>query len=133
MPYRLWSSNDGRIMRVSANGPLGFEDSDRVFADIEQALAVHPEAGMLIDVQGIQYTPTTSDVRHFVSRHTEITRIGRNPFALVTDPGVNFGMAMMMCTLIEVTGGSAHAFTDPEQAESWLIEELKLRSSSPSA
>ena len=133
MPYQIRLSPEGPIIEVIATGKFRFEDSAPVFRDAAQLLEKHPEAAILVDVREIDYTPTVSDVRHFVSRHEELTRLWRNPQALVTAGGVNFGMAMMMCTLIEVSGGKSQAFTNREEAESWLLDALRQRSSSPSS
>lgn len=128
MPYEIRLSSDGLIIRVVANGRFDLEHSLPVFGDVAKVLEQSPEAGILVDVREIDYTPSASDVRHFVSRHEEITRLRRNPHALVAARGVNFGMAMMMCTLIEVTGGKSHAFTKIEEAEHWLLDALQQRS-----
>jgi hypothetical protein len=133
MPYQVRLSSDGLIIQVVVQGSFTFEASQAVFADTARALEASPEAGILVDVREVQYTPTVSDVRHFVSRHEEMTRLRRNPQALVTAGGVNFGMAMMMSTLIEVSGGKSQAFTDREKAEIWLLDALRQRSSSPSS
>ncbi|MGH7742159.1 MAG: hypothetical protein ACRENS_09060 [Candidatus Eiseniibacteriota bacterium] len=130
MPYRVELSSDGQIIRVAATAKFDFDSSLPVFADVARMLEVRPEAGILVDVREIDYTPSVSDIRQFVSRHEEMTRNLRNPHALVTAKGVNFGMAMMMCTLIEVSGGKSHAFTDVGEAERWLLDALHQRSSS---
>jgi len=131
MPYVIRPSADGMIIYVIAEGPFDFETSLPVFTDAARALDQHPEAAILVDVREIRYVPSVSDIRHFVTRHTEMTRGWRNPHALVTASGVNFGMAMMMCTLIEVSGGKSQAFTSLEEAERWLYDALEQRSSSP--
>jgi len=133
MPFQVRLSSDGLIIELVATGKFRFEDSAPVFAEVAQVLEKHPEAAILVDVRGIDYTPTVSDVRHFVSRHEEMTRLWRNPQAMVTAGGVNFGMAMMMSTLIEVSGGRSQAFTDREKAETWLLDTLQQRSSTPSS
>jgi hypothetical protein len=133
MPYQVRLSPDGLIIQVVAKGVFDFEASQAVFADTARALESSPEAGILVDVREVQYTPTVSDVRHFVSRHEEMTRLRRNPQALVASQGVNFGMAMMMSTLIEVAGGMSHAFTNLEEAERWLLDALRQRTSSLSS
>jgi hypothetical protein len=133
MPYDVRLSSDGPIIHLTATGPFDFEAALPVFTDVERALERSREAAILVDVRDIEYTPSVADVKHFVARHAELTRVWRNPHALVTSPGVNFGMAMMMCTLIEVTGGKSQAFTDREEAENWLLNALRQRSSSPSS
>jgi hypothetical protein len=131
MPYQIRLSSDGQIIRVEANGAFDFDGAAPVFTDVTAILEECPEAGILVDVRDIVYTPSVSDVRHFVSRHEEMTRTRRNPQAMVTARGVNFGMAMMMSTLIEVSGGRSQAFTDIEEAEGWLLDMMHQRSSSP--
>jgi hypothetical protein len=133
MPYDVRLSSDGPIIHLTADGPFDFEDNVPVFAELERTLDGSPEAAILVDVRGIEYTPSAADVKHFVARHVEMTRVWRNPFALVAARGVNFGMAMMMCTLIEVAGGRSQAFTSREEAESWLLNTLRQRFSSPSS
>ena len=132
MPFQARLSPDGRIIRVEASGPFDFEGSKPVFAEVAKLLEQVPEAGILVDIRGVEYVPSVNDVRHFVSRHEEMTRLWRNPQAMVTSSGVNFGMAMMMSTLIEVSGGKSHAFTNLEEAETWLLNALHQRSSQPS-
>jgi len=133
MPHHVRLSPDGPIIHLTASGPFDFEATRPVFSDVERMMQGSPEAAILVDVREIEYTPSVTDVKHFVARHVEMTRVWRNPFALVAARGVNFGMAMMMCTLIEVSGGRSQAFTDREEAENWLLNALQQRSSSPSS
>jgi hypothetical protein len=133
MPYDVRLSSDGPIIHLTADGPFDFEASLPVFTDVEREMERTPEAAILVDVRDVEYTPSVADVKHFVARHVEMTRVWRNPFALVAARGVNFGMAMMMCTLIEVAGGRSQAFTSREEAESWLLNTLRQRFSSPSS
>ena len=131
MPYQIRPSADGKIIYVVVAGRMDFESSPPVFVETAQWLERYPEAAILVDVREALYIPSVSDARHFVRRHNEITMSKRNPHALVTASGVNFGMAMMMSTLIEISGGKSQAFTDLEEAERWLLDELEQRSSSP--
>lgn len=133
MPYQVRLSSEGPIIHMTATGPFDFEACLPVFTEVERVMETSPEAAILADVRDIEYTPSVADVKHFVARHAEMTRLWHNPFALVASRGVNFGMAMMMCTLVEVSGGRSQAFMDREEAESWLLNALRQRSSSPSS
>jgi Flp pilus assembly protein TadD len=104
---------------------MKFEDTGAGFDEVAALLAAHPHAGILVDVRDVQYTPSPSDVRHFVNRHTQITRMSKSPLAVVAPSGVNYGMTRMLCALVEVSGGRAHAFTDLEEAREWLREALR--------
>jgi hypothetical protein len=129
MPYTVTFSADGSFVRLTARGSFDFASSLSVFEDVAKLLEQHPEAGILVDVREIRYTPSAQDVRQFATAHSEMTRTRHNAHAVVTAPGVNYGMARMVCTLIEIAGGRSRAFTNLEEAERWLSDAVRNASS----
>jgi hypothetical protein len=130
MPFTVEVFPEQRLVHLTATGAINFEVARSAMQKVAEALAKHPELGLgiLVDVRGTDYTPSSYEVREFANRHNEMTQQWANPSAVVAKGGVRFGMARMMSSLIEVAGGKSAAFTDETEARDWLTHEVhKMR------
>ena len=130
MPFTIEVVPEQCLVHLIASGAFDFETARSAMQQVSESLERHLELGLgiLIDVRATDYTPSTTEIRHFANRHSEMTQTWKNPAAVVAPAGVRFGMARMMCALIELAGGKCSAFTEPDEARAWLAVEVeKLR------
>lgn len=76
---------------------------------------------VLLDLRDVRFLPTTPEAEALADELSSSDALGRHAVALVVQPGAQYGVARMVCTLAELRGGRVKAFTDDRAAVDWLM------------
>lgn len=96
-------------------------------AEVESAAPAWRGRGaraLLMDLRERGFTPSAGFANALTSALGERCPGGDLPLAILTNPGVQYGGALMMCALGELRGCRAAAFHDEAEAWEWLRKRL---------
>jgi len=82
---------------------------------------------LLMDLRERGFTPSASYANALVDALAGLGSAVNPPVALLTNPGLQYGGARMLCLLGELRGCVAAAFHDEVEAWAWLREQLVRR------
>lgn len=89
-------------------------------ADVAALTAsVESPKALMLDLRGSDFTLASRDADVMASGLAAYPMV-----AVVADPGVSYGCARMACTLVDLRGSPAAAFTDEGEAWQWLSAQL---------
>ena len=108
-----------RMVVAVAKGKTDFASAETAMDEIARLLEGHADWGILIDGRGSGYAPSASEIKQHIASPS-VQKVRRHRMALVVEPGLRFGIARMFASLMEATGGEAHASVDPDEARAWL-------------
>ena len=94
--------------------------------------AFKPGFGFYRDRRG-QAVPATDIVHRSVAALRQVEGLPTSKWAIVVDPGANYGMLRMMQLLTDGTWVEVGLFYDPMEATRWLGEQLQGRAAVNSA
>ncbi len=75
---------------------------------------------LLMDFRSAGYTPSAREARALVAALVGLCGERLPPVAILTNPGVQYGGARVLCMMGELRGCQASAFQDEEEAWRWL-------------
>jgi len=81
--------------------------------------------GLLMDLRERGFTPSARYANALASALSGQGRGSEPPMAILTNPGVQYGGARMMCALGELRGCRAAAFQDEAEAWTWLRQRVE--------
>jgi hypothetical protein len=75
---------------------------------------------LLMDFRSAGYTPSAREARALVAALVGLCGERLPPVAILTNPGVQYGGARVLCMMGELRGCLASAFQDEDEAWRWL-------------
>jgi hypothetical protein len=118
VPFQLEFDPEVRILVLTATGKGSADDG---YAAL-RAMSVHPALGprtpVLIDIRNLDYLPTRDEARTFGREFAAILADRR--VAVLTEPGVRYGVARAVEQLAALYGGDLAAFMSADEALRWL-------------
>lgn len=75
---------------------------------------------LLLDFRSAGYTPSAREARALVAALVGLCGERLPPVAILTNPGVQYGGARVLCMMGELRGCQASAFQEEEAAWEWL-------------
>jgi hypothetical protein len=75
---------------------------------------------LLLDFRSAGYTPSAREARALVAALVGLCGERVPPVAILTNPGVQYGGARVLCMMGELRGCQASAFQNEEEAWEWL-------------
>ena len=117
----------GRVIVVRGAAPASKSDW---LAEFHEAVVRAREGGaeaLLMDLRERGFTPSASYANALVDALAGLGSAVNPPVALLTNPGLQYGGARMLCLLGELRGCVAAAFCDEVEAWAWLREQLGHR------
>jgi hypothetical protein len=75
---------------------------------------------LLMDFRSAGYTPSAREARALVAALVGLCGERLPPVAILTNPGVQYGGARVLCMMGELRGCQASAFQDEDEAWRWL-------------
>jgi hypothetical protein len=75
---------------------------------------------LLMDFRSAGYTPSAREARALVAALVGLCGDRLPPVAILTNPGVQYGGARVLCMMGELRGCQASAFQQEEEAWQWL-------------
>jgi len=79
---------------------------------------------LLLDFRSAGYTPSAREARALVAALVGLCGERVPPVAILTNPGVQYGGARVLCMMGELRGCQASAFQEEEEAWQWLRKAL---------
>ena len=112
--------NLGDRVVVVRHASLGEPRDWLAVADVAGLTAsVEPPKALMLDLRGSGFALASRDADVMASGLAAYRMV-----AVVADPGVSYGCARMACTLVDLRGSPAAAFTDEGEAWRWLSAQL---------
>jgi len=122
-------TNLGRRVVVLAGANLGSLREWLAELDVAAVKAREEEAdALLLDFRAQGFIPSEREANTLVAALKVLCGRRAPPVAIVANPGAQFGVARMLCTLGELDGCRTVAFRDETAAWSWLQRQLEARS-----
>jgi len=118
MPFTLAFLEDDLLVRADLRGKFTFDRTWNVIQAVKCEIASHPVDGVLLDLRGIDYTPSVDEVAHFANEL--IGFLGRRRLAFVARSVAQFGMASLIVLHADYVGGDMSVFLDEIDAMVWL-------------
>lgn len=122
MPFTIEVDRDRRIARGKSTGPYSLEET----LAATRAIISHPDlvegTRLLWDARERETVPGPESVTVWLDTlMNDYGQLDRR-IALLTRPGLQYGMARMIEITADVRGFELRVFEDPEEAEAWLLE-----------
>jgi hypothetical protein len=114
----------GRVIVVRGVGPASKSDWLTEFDQAACQVRKGGAAALLMDLRDRGFTPSATYANALVDALAGLGSAVNPPVALLTNPGLQYGGARMLCLLGELRGCVAAAFHDEFAAWAWLREQL---------
>lgn len=109
----------GRVI-VTSEGAFDLEESEAVTAALLADPAFAPGCALLIDARGAAGNASSSEISGQAGWFAALHREHFTRCAVVTSPGLHFGLARMFSSFVDATGLEVQVFDDVAAAERWL-------------
>jgi hypothetical protein len=123
MEWRIEPQDDGKLMRVTTNGPFQLEQQRKMFEELGAHPARSPGQAILFDNRRLDLRHSDVDIiRESVEIVQEFVRKQHiERLAGLVDQGLSFGVGRQFEILTDVVGGHGfRLFKDEELALRWL-------------
>lgn len=117
-----------RRLRVALNGAMAQQDFAAAIAAAGAALADGPSYSVVIDLRGSRYAPSQLEAQHLADQLTGLRSVLTGPVAMIAEGPLQFGVARMIASFAEAAGMPVAAFRTDEDAERWMLLEVRRRS-----
>jgi hypothetical protein len=114
---------DSRVVTVRCPAGASADDVFRAVRDLSAGPSLVPGAPILLDAHAASFYPEPELVHEIAALLSGERFLRGHRVALVVQPGAQFGLARMVCTVAELRGGRAGAFHDERPAVTWLVGE----------
>ncbi|NUR56487.1 MAG: hypothetical protein HOQ29_18745 [Acidobacteria bacterium] len=105
-------------MRADLHGTFTFDRTWNAIQAVKCEVKAHPVDGVLIDLRGVDYTPSLDEVAHVANELVGF--LGRRRLAFVARSVVQFGMASLIVLQADALGTDISVFLDETDAMTWL-------------
>lgn len=122
MPYRYEINSAARRVTVIGEGDSDFAGSVAFIRALTADAEYRPEYDLLVDLRGLEYTASNTEVLGFRQTINELRALFRGRIALVVSGLVRYGTARMLSQIVEPIGVRMEAFRDIDAARAWLDE-----------
>ncbi|MBI4409090.1 MAG: hypothetical protein HY561_05250 [Gemmatimonadetes bacterium] len=109
-----------QVVRVRCHGGGSLDEHVALMRDLGEDPVLAPGAAVLLDLRDAMFVLNVGDAERLAGLLADDRVLGAHRVALVVQSGAHYGMARMVCTLAELRGGDASAFSDERAALSWL-------------
>jgi len=123
VPFSYEFVSDRELVVVTASGPIDFDSGLALGEAIPKEQFHSPARPVLVDLREMDFVPETPDIHSFARELPRLRTHFSGPIAVVTTPGLSFGLARMTCLLAEAAGFPMSAFDDVSAAHEWLGEQ----------
>lgn len=118
MPFTLAFLEDDLLVRADLRGKFTFDRTCNAIQAVKCEIASRPVDGVLLDLRGVDYTPSIDEVAHFANEL--IGFLGRRRLAFVARSVAQFGMASLIVLHADYVGADMSVFLDEVDAMAWL-------------
>ncbi len=127
MAFTCRIGEQDKIIYVEADGPTDLAACHAIIAEVATEIRLMPDLGVLVDIRGIDYSPTVEDLGEIGAtlgdmRETVMTR----SVAIVSGES-RLPLTRLACTLAEASGLRMASFSDYKRAKSWLAQHAQRR------
>ena len=127
MAFTCQIREQDRIAYVEADGHIDLAACRAIIAEVASEIRSVPELGVLVDIRGIDYSPTVEDLRELGATLGDMREMLVSRSVAIVSGESRLPLTWLACALAEASGLRMASFSDYKQAKSWLVQHAQRR------
>ena len=110
---------DRNLADVHGEGKVSLEDAIRTTRAVAADIS-HEQCGCLVDIRGMEYFPSISDLKEIAFEFIRLRAAFRCGTAFIVSNDRHYALGRFLAALVDTAGLRMAVFKDAGQAETWL-------------